>query len=87
MKRKTNGTKRFHNEDLVLEVSTAVDRRRWDEDKYEEFIDELSDIREYQKNAIRTALRYLLGNEYQNLRDLARKTSSIMMFYMINMAH
>lgn len=73
MKRRTNGTKRFHNEDLVLEVSTAVDRRRWDEDKYEAFIDELSDIREYQKDAIRTALRYLLGNEYQNLRDLARK--------------
>lgn len=68
-----NGTKRFHNEDLVLEVSTSVDRRKWDENKYEAFIDELCENREYQKDAIRAALRYLLGGEYRDLRDLAAK--------------
>lgn len=68
-----NGTKRFHNEDLVLEVSTSVDRHKWDENKYEAFIDELCENREYQKEAIRAALRYLLGGEYRNLRDLAAK--------------
>lgn len=73
MPRRTNGTKRFHNEDLVLEVSTSVDRRKWDEDKYEVFIDELCGVREYQKDAIRAALRYLLGGEYRDLRELTRK--------------
>ncbi|MCH8986707.1 DEAD/DEAH box helicase family protein, partial [Patescibacteria group bacterium] len=73
MQRKNNGTKRFHNEDFVLEVSTSVDRHKWDENKYEAFIDELCGIREYQKDAIRAALRYLLGGEHRDLRDLARK--------------
>lgn len=68
-----NGTKQFHNEDLVLEVNTSVDRGKWDENKYEAFIDELCENREYQKEAIRAALRYLLGGEYQDLRNLAAK--------------
>lgn len=73
MPRRTNGTKRFHNEDLVLEVSVSVDRRKWDENKYEAFLDELCENREYQKESIRTAMRYLLGGEYRDLRDLAKK--------------
>ena len=73
MPRRINGTKRFHNEDLVLEVSTSVDRRKWDGNKYEAFIDELCGVREYQKDAIHAALRYLLGGEYRDLRDLAGK--------------
>ncbi len=63
---------RFRNEDLILKVSPAVDRAKWDESRYEEFIDELCGDREYQKEAIRTALRYLLGGEYANLRALAK---------------
>ena len=51
---------RFRNEDLILKVSKAVDRQKWDEGKYEAFLDELCDDREYQKEAIRTTLRYLL---------------------------
>lgn len=73
MPRSTKGKTSFHNKDLVLEVSMSVDRKKWDEDKYEPFIDELCGTREYQKEAIRTALRYLLSGEYENLRDLARK--------------
>ncbi len=73
MPKRTNGIKRFHNEDLVLEVGTSIDRRKWDENKYEAFLDELCENREYQKKAIRTALRYLLGGEYRDLRDLAAK--------------
>lgn len=69
-RRRYNGTKRFHNEDLVLEVSASVDRRKWDESKYEPFIDELCGVREYQEEAIRSALRYLLGGEYRDLREL-----------------
>ena len=72
-RRNHNGIRRFHNEDLVLEVSASIDRRKWDENKYEPFIDELCGVREYQKEVIRTALRYLLGGEYRDLRDLAAK--------------
>lgn len=65
--------RRFHNQDLVLDVGYSVDRSKWDESKYEAFIEELCGDREYQKDAIRTTLRYLLGGEYRDLRDLATK--------------
>jgi type III restriction enzyme len=63
----------FKNEDLVLKVSTNIDPKSWDESRYEAFIDELCQTREYQKDAIRTTLRYLLGTKYGDLRELARE--------------
>ena len=63
----------FRNEDLVLKVSPNVDRARWDESRYEAFIDQLCEDREYQKEAIRTALRFLLGGQYANLKALAKE--------------
>lgn len=63
----------FRNEDLVLKVSTNIDPAVWDESKYEGFVDELCAQREYQKEAIRTALRYLAGCKYQTLGDLAKE--------------
>jgi len=63
---------RFNNQDLVLSVTSAVDRTVWDESRYEAFLDELCGDREYQKEAIRIALRYLCSNEYHDLRDLAK---------------
>lgn len=63
----------FRNEDLVLKVSTDIDPKVWDETKYEAFLDELCGTREYQKDAIRTTLRYLLGGNYANLRELAKE--------------
>src|SRR5262245_61397570 len=62
----------FRNEDLLLKVTKAIDRHKWDENKYEPFLDQLCDDREYQKEAIRTTLRYLLGQEYNGLRELAK---------------
>ncbi len=64
---------RFLNEDLVLKVSGAFDRAVWDESRYEAFLDELCGTREYQKDAIRTAMRYLRSGRYRNARDLARE--------------
>lgn len=61
------------NEDLVLKVSLAVDPAVFDITKYEAFLDLLCGTREYQKEAIRTTLRYLLGGQYANLKALARK--------------
>jgi type III restriction enzyme len=64
---------KFRNEDLLLKVSTNVNPGVWDETKYEPFIDELCGLREYQKDAIRTVMRYLGGNTYANLRGLAKE--------------
>lgn len=63
----------FRNEDLVLKVTTDIDPKVWDETRYEAFLDELCGTREYQKDATRTTLRYLLGGKYANLRELARE--------------
>lgn len=68
------GDKRtFRNEDLVLRVSDNIDPKIWDESKYEAFLDELCGYRDYQKEAIRTTLRFLLGGKYSNLRELAKE--------------
>lgn len=68
----TSDRQQFRNEELLLNVTTAVDRSRWNENRYETFIDELCGDREYQKEAIRVMLRYLLSGEYKSLRDLAK---------------
>lgn len=63
----------FRNEDFVLRVSGTVDPMVWDESRYEAFLDELCGYREYQKEAILTTLRYLLGDRYSDLRSLAHE--------------
>ena len=63
----------FRNQDLVLRVSPSVDPARFDITHYEPFLDALCGAREYQKEAIRTVLRYLLGGRYPNLRALAEE--------------
>jgi type III restriction enzyme len=63
---------RFRNEDLLLKVNSAVNRTKWDESRYEAFFDALCGEREYQKEALRTALRFLLGGECRDLRTLAK---------------
>jgi len=63
----------FKNQDLVLKVSANVDPEKFDINKYEPFIDALCGEREFQKEAIRITLRYLLGGEYRDLRQLAKE--------------
>lgn len=63
----------FRNEDLVLKVSENVDPAVWDETRYEGFLDVLCGSRDYQKDAIRSTLRYLLGGKYTSLRQLAKE--------------
>jgi type III restriction enzyme len=69
---KRGDRKTFRNEDLILKVTTNIDIKIWNELKYEAFLDELCGTREYQKEAIRTTLRYLLGGKYSSLADLAK---------------
>lgn len=64
---------RIHNRDLVLHPSTNVNPDKWDEAKYDGFVDELCRGREYQQTAIFAVLRYLLSGNYPNLRELARE--------------
>lgn len=64
---------RFRLNDLTLKVKTGVNRALWDENRYEPFLDELCGDREYQKESIKTTLRYVLGGEYTNLRALAKE--------------
>jgi type III restriction enzyme len=63
----------FQNKDLVLKVSPNYNPKIFDPNKYEAFLDALCTNREYQKEAIRETLRYFLGGEYMNLRDLAEE--------------
>ena len=60
----------FQNKDLVLKVSPSYDTKRFDPNKYEAFLDALCGDREYQKEAIREVIRYFLGGEYKNLKEL-----------------
>ena len=63
----------FLNQDLVLRVSASVDPAHFDITRYEPFLDALCGAREYQKEAIRVTLRYLLGGRYADLRTLAEE--------------
>lgn len=63
----------FQNKDLVLKVSPSYDPKRFDPNKYENFLDALCGAREYQKEAIRVTLRYFLSGEYKNLKELAEE--------------
>jgi type III restriction enzyme len=64
---------RLLNQDLVLQVKKNINPEIFDLDKYEPFLDALCGDREYQKTAIRNTLRYFLGGQYHNLRDLAEE--------------
>ncbi len=64
---------RVLNQDLVLRVSKSVDPSIFDINKYEGFLDALCGEREYQKEAIRNTLFYLLGGNYNNLSQLAEE--------------
>lgn len=66
-------SQRFRNEDLVLKVSQSVSRSKWNESRYADFLDALCEGREYQRDAILTTLRYLLGGNYASVRELAKE--------------
>ena len=63
----------FKNQDLVLKVSPNIDPDKFDINKYEAFLDALYGEREYQKEATRITLRYLLGGQYNNLKEIAEE--------------
>lgn len=64
---------RLKPDDLVLSVSESVDPRKIDLTKYDDFLDALCGERNFQKEAIRTTVRYLLSGRYTSTRDLAKE--------------
>lgn len=70
--RRSDDRRTFRNEDLVLALKPH-DPARWDESRYEPFLDALCGHREYQKEAIRVVLSYWLGGRYADLRQLAQE--------------
>jgi type III restriction enzyme len=70
--RRADDSRTFRNEDLVLAVK-AHDPAKWDESRYEPFLNALCGHREYQKAAIRVVLSFWLGGRYSDLRQLAQE--------------
>lgn len=65
---------RFSADQLLLRVSETYDRDSFDLDAYDEFIETSARGRDYQAEAIRGALRYFLGERYENTEQLARES-------------
>lgn len=63
--------------DLVLKVSENIDPEKFNISKYEAFLEALCGPREFQKEAIRTVLRYLLSGRYRNLKDLVEENYDV----------
>jgi type III restriction enzyme len=57
--------------DLVLEVPEKVDPKRLDLDEYADFLELLTQGRQFQEEAILATLRLLAGGEFASSRDLA----------------
>ena len=59
--------------DLILKVRNSYDRNVLDLTKWEDYLDILCGDREYQKEAITTAIIYLASGEYQSINQLAQE--------------
>ena len=70
--RRADDRRMFRNEDLVLRLRPH-DPAKWEETRYDAFLDELCGHREYQKAAIYATLSYLIGGRYSNLSQLAKE--------------
>jgi type III restriction enzyme len=68
------GKKIFNTQDLVLRVNTkAYDAIKYPLDDWDRFLDVLCSTRNYQKEAIKTAVHYLVSDKYQCIEDLVKE--------------
>ena len=64
----------FNTQDLVLQVNTkSFDPEKLPISDWQRFLDVLCGNREYQKEAIKTAIIYLASGRYNNIEDLVRE--------------
>lgn len=67
------GKKVFNTQDLVLQINHSnYDPIKYPLDEWGRFLDVLCGNREYQKEAILTALKYLISPDYKAIEDLVR---------------
>lgn len=68
------GKKIFNTQDLVLKVNDKnFDPIKFPLDDWERFLDILCGNRHYQKEAIKTAIHYLISTKYQTIDDLVKE--------------
>lgn len=67
---------RYNASDLVLKVRKGFDPNKLNIKEWEDFLDVLCGDREYQKEAIRTAIIYLASGEYVSINQLAKENYS-----------
>lgn len=60
----------FNQSDLVLKVNSVYDPNKLNLNEWSEFLDVLCGNREYQKEAIKTAIIFLASGNYNNLEEL-----------------
>ena len=68
------GTKTYRASELVLEVKrNSYNPEAYPLDDWERYIDILCQNREYQKEAIKTAIIYLITEKYKTIEDLVEE--------------
>lgn len=73
-----SSNKIFNTQDLVLKVNTKVyDPEKLPIGDWQRFLDVLCGNRDYQKEAIRTAIIYLASGRYKNIEDLVSENYRI----------
>ena len=65
---------RFSADQLLLAVSPSYDPSLFDLEAYDDLVDHIAGGRDYQREAIRTVLRYFCGGRYQDTEQLARES-------------
>lgn len=64
----------FNTQDLVLKVNTKnYDVLKYHLEEWDRFLNVLCSTREYQKEAIRTAIIYLISTKYNSIEDLVKE--------------
>lgn len=72
------GKKIFNTQDLILKVNDKnFDPTKYPLDEWERFLDVLCQNREYQKEAIKTAIHYLISTKYNTIEDLVKENYKI----------
>ena len=69
----SNAVIKIKEQDLVLKVRKNIKKEVWDDSIYHNFINQLTGSRDYQKEAILTALRFMCSGQYQNTLELAKE--------------
>jgi type III restriction enzyme len=68
------GKKQFNTQELVLKLSSKnYDPRKYPIDDWDMYLDILCQNRNFQKEAIKTALYYLVSDNYKSIEDLVRE--------------